>query len=193
MRKNSYRPAGPALPTVAHLETMLSLELETRIMRPGMGILHRVADALRRRGLAPSQHLTRYRLRRLRDVVCQMPDGRHRRLPALAEITVLTATGLEMTRYRLVVDPGSLHGDGRISAGLSALPGGRIRTFPIRLIGTKAVVPLSTIHPDFEPVVVDIAGDFVRCRRRYDPPANSNICNHGRPYRGGGPQLVHSR
>lgn len=136
--------------------------------------LYRLVEALRDVASAREHGVSQRMLRRLQGISCQMPEGDTRTLRVLAEVSILAPTGMRIARYRVVVDPTSLKPSGFVTAGVVPVHGGVTRLFETRFIGTRAVTPLSAIHRDFEPIVVDAAEGLLRAARQIAGAANTN-------------------
>lgn len=171
---------------------MLAWEWEERIMGRRQSWLYRLAETLRDVVSTREHGVSQRLLRRLQGISCQMPEGDTRTLRVLAEVSVLAPTGMRIARYRVVVDPASLKPTGFVTAGVVPVHGGVTRLFETRFVGTKAVMPLRAIHPDFEPIVVDAAAGLLRAARRIAAAANTNAPSEPDPNRRM-LRLVHSR
>ena len=174
LAENSWPLETAALPTVAQLETMLAWEWEARIMGRRQSWLYRLVEAVRDVASAREHGVSQRMLRRLQGISCQMPEGDTRTLRVLAEVSILAPTSMRIARYRVVFDPTSLKPSGFVTAGVVPVHGGVTRLFKTRFIGTRAVTPLSAIHRDFEPIVVDAAEGMLRAARQIAGAANTN-------------------
>ncbi len=184
------------LPTTAELERLLAPDWSDRIMAASTTPMARLATLANALFGGRPKRVTRAMLKRFQGYSCQMPDGGTRTLHALAEIRVLSPVGTPVSRYRIVVDPASLTARGTALAGIVPACGGTTRLFQIEFVGPHAIAPLTLLHRDFSPVILDARGAMRTHTCQFAGPANTNDPEDSRPVRhpsGAGLRLVHSR